>query len=202
MTTEKKTDGLIGETLAEAHAATAKPAAPQLRAICWGKRVDREFKVRLLDGCTEHGLDPDKLMACMAFETGETFRPDIRNAAGSGAVGLIQFMPQTAAVLGTSTNELAKMPAFVQLEYVFLYFKPWARKVETIGDYYSVILWPRAVGKPADYVLWRRDDPRSPRVYAQNKGLDYDRNGQVTKAEITAKVKAKLERGMLPGNFG
>lgn len=41
-------------------------------------------------------------MAAMAFESGETFSPSIKNAAGSGAVGLIQFMPSTAKALGTS----------------------------------------------------------------------------------------------------
>ena len=38
-------------------------------------------------------------MAVMSFETGGTFDPGIRNAAGSGATGLIQFMPSTAAGL-------------------------------------------------------------------------------------------------------
>lgn len=35
-------------------------------------------------------------MACMAFETGETFSPNEPNKADSGAVGLIQFMPKVA----------------------------------------------------------------------------------------------------------
>jgi soluble lytic murein transglycosylase-like protein len=36
-------------------------------------------------------------MACMAWESGRSFRPDVKNMAGSGATGLIQFMPTTAA---------------------------------------------------------------------------------------------------------
>ena len=47
------------------------------------------------------GISEADLMAVMSFETGGTFNPGIRNAAGSGATGLIQFMPSTAAGLGT-----------------------------------------------------------------------------------------------------
>ena len=42
------------------------------------------------------GISEADLMAVMSFETGGTFNPNIRNAAGSGATGLIQFMPSTA----------------------------------------------------------------------------------------------------------
>ena len=42
------------------------------------------------------GTRPEYLLAVMSFETGGTFSPGVRNAAGSGATGLIQFMPATA----------------------------------------------------------------------------------------------------------
>ena len=41
------------------------------------------------------GISEADLMAVMSFETGGTFSPSIPNAAGSGATGLIQFMPST-----------------------------------------------------------------------------------------------------------
>ena len=43
------------------------------------------------------------------------------NAAGSGATGLIQFMPNTAEGLGTSTGELAGMSRARQMHYVEKY---------------------------------------------------------------------------------
>ena len=41
-------------------------------------------------------MAPGSLLAVMRFETGGTFDPAERNRAGSGATGLIQFMPSTA----------------------------------------------------------------------------------------------------------
>ena len=95
-------------------------------------------------------------MACIAFETAETFRPDIRNAAGSGAVGLIRFMPSTERGLGTSTEALTRMSAVEQLDWVRMYFKPYAGRLKTLSDVYMAILWPKAIGKPEDYVLFTR----------------------------------------------
>ena len=54
-------------------------------------------------------MEPGSLLAVMNFETGGTFDPAVKNRAGSGATGLIQFMPSTAKGLGTSTDALAKM---------------------------------------------------------------------------------------------
>ena len=68
------------------------------------------------------GTQPEYLLAVMSFETGGSFSPGIRNGAGSGATGLIQFMPATARELGTSTEALARMSATEQLEYVERYF--------------------------------------------------------------------------------
>jgi membrane-bound lytic murein transglycosylase B len=64
--------------------------------ITWGVKVSDAFKRKVIVISQGLGVSPDFLMACMAFETGETFSPAIKNAAGSGAVGLIQFMPSTA----------------------------------------------------------------------------------------------------------
>lgn len=69
--------------------------------LAWGKKVSKPFRDRVLRMGAALQADPSHLMACMAFETGRTFDPAVRNAAGSGAVGLIQFMPATAQALGT-----------------------------------------------------------------------------------------------------
>lgn len=62
---------------------------PSPSAIAWGAKVSAEFKKRVIDICAELEMSPDYLMSCMAFETGESFRADVTNSAGSGATGLI-----------------------------------------------------------------------------------------------------------------
>lgn len=167
---------------------------PAIR-LAWGKKVSPEFRKRVLEICQELGVNPDYLMACMAFESAETFSPSIKNAAGSGATGLIQFMPATAKGLGTTTGALANMTALQQLEYVHAYFWPYRGRLKTLGDVYMAILWPAGIGKPDTWPLW--DKSKKPTTYRQNAGLDINKDGAITKAEATAKVQAKLEKGLM-----
>lgn len=173
------------------------PGAP-LPTLAWGSKVSEEFRRRLVEIADDLGCDPNHLMAAMAFETGETFSPSVRNAAGSGATGLIQFMPATATALGTTTAELAQMTAEAQLEYVAKYFRPYRKRLQSLEDVYMAILWPAAIGRPSDHVLFRSPT----RAYTQNRGLDRDGDGAVTKAEAAAKVSAKLTKGLAEGIAG
>ncbi len=60
------------------------------------------------------------------------------------------------------------------------------------------ILWPVAVEKPGDFVLFSKTI--SPAAYRQNEGLDVNDDGQVTKSEAASKVKAMLVEGLQPRN--
>lgn len=168
--------------------------------LAWGKRVTKPFRERVLLISAGLSIDANFLMACMAFETGNSFSPSVLNAAGSGAVGLIQFMPQTAQALGTTSQKLAAMSAVKQLDFVELYFKPRAGKLKTLEDVYMAILWPAAIGKSNSHVLFDKADPKNPKRYVQNAGLDYDRDGLITKFEAAARVRKRLEEGLLPAN--
>lgn len=168
--------------------ASAEPEGP-LPSLVWGKGRSPEFLRKVVLISREIGCEPDHLMACMAFETRETFSPSIQNPR-SGATGLIQFMPRTAAALGTTTQALSRMSAEDQLDYVGRYFR-WFPGIRTLEDLYMAILWPRAIGKPDDYLLFANPSVQ----YRQNKGLDSDRDGRVTKWEAAAAVRAKLEKG-------
>lgn len=168
-----------------------------MTAIAWGAKVSRAFVEKVVAIAAEIGIPPDWPMAWMAFETGETFSPKIRNAGTGVATGLIQFMPQIARDLGTSTSALALMTAVEQLDYVRAYFKSWRGKIHSIDDGYMVILWPAAVGKPDSYVLFDRDNEHLRRAYLENAGLDANHDGKITKAEAAAKVREKLRRGQL-----
>lgn len=190
-------DGLIGDTLKELTDEIVRP-----RKLAWGAKVSPTFRAIVYDMARRLGIEePNNLMAVMAFETGRTFSPSIRNAAGSGAVGLIQFMPQTAAAMGTDTAALAKLTAEAQLYWVERYFQPWAFRLKNLGDIYSAVLWPKAIGQPMSYVLFRQDDKRTPKAYIQNRGLDFNKDGQVTKEEITVRVYRMLEEGLRPENL-
>lgn len=171
-----------------------KPAGNGVtRKLAWGAKVSPAFRDKVFGISEQLQVNPDYLMACMAWESAETFSPSVKNMAGSGATGLIQFMPATARGLGTSTEALAAMTAVQQLEWVRTYFKPYAGNLITLSDLYMAILWPRAIGKPDSYALW--DKATKPTTYRQNAGLDGDKDGAITKAEAAAKVYAKLEKG-------
>lgn len=129
------------------------------------------------------------LLAVMKFETGGTFDPGVKNKAGSGATGLIQFMPSTAKSLGTSTDALARMSAEDQLDYVEKYFQPYKGRMKDLKDAYMAVLYPKAVGKPEWYPLFRQD--QQPTAYRQNAGLDRDKKGMVTVGDALAAVQGR-----------
>ncbi|WP_394243874.1 hypothetical protein [Halopseudomonas laoshanensis] len=166
-------------------------------SLAWSAKVSPAFCDKVLwiaSNLKMPSKGPDWLMGCMAWESGETFSPAVVNMAGSGATGLIQFMPRTAVGLGTTTEALAKMTPEQQLDYVYRYFLPYRGRLNSLADVYMAILWPAGIGKPAAWVLW--DAESRPTTYRQNAGLDINRDQVITKAEATAKVQAKLDKGL------
>ncbi len=166
--------------------------------MIYRNKVTPEFVAELTAIGKRLGVDPDFIMAAIAFETGGRFSADVKNKM-SGATGLIQFMPNTAIKLGTTTQKLAAMTATDQLRYVELYFKQWTNIFKklprvTIQDVYMSILWPKAIGKDLDYVLFRDGD--GTKTYFQNKGLDTNLDGTITKGEACTKVLALYEKGV------
>jgi hypothetical protein len=180
-------------------AAAAAAAAP----IAWGAVTDAKhgpaFKQKVVAIAGRLGCDPSDLMAVMAFETGESFAPDKRNTV-SGATGLIQFMKATAEGLGTTQEKLAAMTAVEQLDFVERHIRGNSRGLArlTLSDLYMTVLLPSAVGRPESHPLFVAPST----AYEQNRGLDIDRDGKITKAEATAKVNDKLVKGMKEGRIG
>lgn len=170
-----------------------------MKKLCWGARVSPVFRSRLFQMVRAFGWREDQasdLMACIAFETGGTFSPSVRNAAGSGAVGLIQFMPSTAEYLGTTSEALSQMTAEDQLDYVRKHFQPYAKKIKNLADMYMAILMPKYVGASDMTVLFSGGI-----AYRQNSGLDADKDGKITKLEASVKVLNKYNQGLKEGNF-
>lgn len=136
--------------------------------------ISRKIGVRLAD-----------LLGVMAFETGGTFNPKIMNQSGSGATGLIQFMGDTARSLGYSrVQDISQMD---QLDLVEKYLSKTLRGVSRpdLSDLYMAVLNPAAVGKGPGAVLFKEGT----RAYSQNRGLDLNRDGKITKQEASRQVR-------------
>lgn len=164
------------------------------------KNVKPEFKNKVLAICSVLGLDPNYLMACMAFETGTTFSAKIQNFGQSQAYGLIQFTKAGAADLGKSLDELRAMTEVEQLDYVQLYMSRCIKAygpLRTLADVYMAILCPAGIGQPDTYQCYKVGT----RAYEKNKDLDKDpRNpgkskGYITKQDATTKVQEAYEKG-------
>ena len=163
---------------------------------------DEKFMSGIADLSEKYNIPQNDILAMMDFETGGTFDPAQKNLGpdgtpetGSGATGLIQFTPKTAEGLGTSTDDLSKMSRSEQLEYVDKHFETNLKgrlgdEGGDISDLYMSVLFPVAVGKPDDFVLFGKGamEGYTGTAYEQNIGLDANKDGSLTKVEAAAKV--------------
>ena len=163
---------------------------------------DEKFMSGIADLSEKYNIPQNDILAMMDFETGGTFDPAQKNLGpdgtpetGSGATGLIQFTPKTAEGLGTSTDDLSKMSRSEQLEYVDKHFETNLKgrlgdEGGDISDLYMSVLFPVAVGKPDDFVLFGKGamEGYTGTAYEQNIGLDANKDGSITKVEAAAKV--------------
>jgi hypothetical protein len=137
----------------------------------------------------ELGIPVEWLLAVINSETGGTFKSDISNIGciktkgdyTKCAIGLIQFMPDTAKSLGTSINELKNMSNVKQLDYVKKYFYPYRNKITRFIDLYLVTFYPVALNKPDSFILGsERSQSFAKKVYQQNKGIDQNGDGLIS----------------------
>lgn len=148
---------------------------------------DPDFNKKLQKVADKLGVETSALLAVMKQESG--VNPHAVNKS-SNATGLIQFMPDTARNLGTSVEELRGMNAVDQLDYVYKYYKMvGVRPGMNAGDLYVATFMPAALGKGDQHVLGQHGAAGfSGSVYAQNKGLDRNRDGIITVADIKNSV--------------
>ncbi|MEG1728748.1 MAG: peptidoglycan-binding domain-containing protein [Bacteroidaceae bacterium] len=198
-------DGIAGngtktalEAMITAHKTCAINCKPDeldaVERVYWGSKVSKTFRDRVLWMRDALGMPKEGanwLMSVMAFETGRSFRADVKNAAGSSGTGLIQFMSFTAKAMGTTVEALAKMTPEDQLNWVYKYFSPYKGKLNSLGDVYFVVLYPKAVGHSDDWVLWEKGTLS----YTQNKGLDKDVDGKVTRKEVLTTITKMYTEG-------
>jgi hypothetical protein len=130
----------------------------------------------------------DWLMCVMFIES--ALNPKAQNPR-SKAVGLVQWMPKIARALGTTTEQLMHMSNVEQLDFVYELLKPFAGKMHTVFDVYFAIFFPRAIGKPGDYVL-KTSTLSAAVIASQNDGYDIDKNGEILKREVEQVLMNRL----------
>lgn len=133
----------------------------------------------------------DYLIACMAFES--NLNPKAVNKY-SGAVGLIQFMPNICKAYGTTTMEMLGRSFVGQIPYVKKHFQPYHKRTKTLSDMYMAIFMPSFIGKPEEAVIF--DKTTKPISYNQNKGLDINKDGKITKLEASLMVLKRYQAGL------
>ena len=128
---------------------------------------------------SKYSMNPSYLLQVIEKES--KFDPQASNSV-STAVGLIQFTNGTAQILGTSRNELLDMEIYEQLEFVDKYLNLWTQRGVTprnFGDMAMLVMWPAAVGRNDDFILYQRGDS----AYGGNSPLDLNGDGIVTREE-------------------
>ena len=143
-----------------------------------------EYKVR--EVAKRLDIPPEWLMSVMYSES--RFNAGAANFKGSGAIGLIQFMPTTAKDMGTSVHYLKQLGHIDQMEYVYKYLQAVRLKYgeyKTLTDLYLAILYPRAREGEMCYSLY--ENPT--KAYKQNVGLDEDKDGRVTVNDIDKRMR-------------
>jgi peptidoglycan hydrolase-like protein with peptidoglycan-binding domain len=167
------------------------PSAEDLAAI-----QSPEFNDKLNKIGQKLGVDPKELLRIMKFETGGSMSPSQKSGTSS-AVGLIQFMPDTARDLGTTTQALAQMSAVEQLDYVYKYYKMnGVQPGMGVGDLYMLTFMPAAIDKPDDFVL---GDANGGKIFGLNKAKVWQQNPGFGKSKgksyfTVGDVKSTIER--------
>lgn len=132
-------------------------------------------------------IAPEWLMAVIYAES--KFDASIQNLKGSKAVGLIQFTPETARKLNTTTAQLKNLNPVEQLDYVYDYLKLTQAennlKYNDLTTLYMALLRPEYAGEEYCYTLFAQPTE----TYKQNAILDENKDGRVTLQDIDNRLK-------------
>lgn len=155
----------------------------------WHKKnrsLSDEFYNKVVEVAKKVKCSANDLMAMMYSESGLKTTTVNRS---SGATGLIQFMPDTAREIGTTTTALKRMSAVEQLTYVEKYILMNKRnagysenQVLDTGTLYAINFLPAYAKRE---VLSTQND----KYYSANKGLDVNKDGKITKTELANRLK-------------
>ncbi len=212
---EKTREALLGdkpaktrEELQDDEAARQQAATQPKESMIFGDKISAADQDKVREVAKELGTTPNDLMAVMGVETGGTFDP-AQKAKGtkSKAVGLIQFtntaitdMNKRRAKEGLaplSKDQLTKMSFSEQMDHVKDYLQDTLNARGFKGpvgrdDLYTAVVAPAALNKSDNSSVYSRGS----KAYSANKSLDTNRDGKITRAEITARVDNWYDMGM------
>lgn len=168
------------------------PDTYPLLAVKGLETTTARFREQLVAGALSKGLNPDFIAAVVSFESG--FNPAVKNQAGSGAVGLIQWISDQSfaatakkAGMQVTRTELPKLTAEQQLPLVLAWFSDKSLKASsTPVDYYLAVWSPAYIGRSRDYVVAEEGS----KVYEQNAGFDREGKGYFTVGDIGKTIEA------------
>lgn len=151
-----------------------------------GEHVDAKFKQKVADIAELLGVSPDGLMKVMASES------RINPRAGNiFAIGLIQFTKPACDGIGVSREKLESMSAIEQLDWVYEYFKPNAGKFTDEIDLYWNMFTNKPIGKNDYDIIYDREG--TPGYYNSNSGVDYDKDGKITRRDLAEHLERQLK---------
>lgn len=157
---------------------------------------DPAFVPKVIDVANTLQTDPNNLMLIMYQESG--LNPQAQNTTypiqGGYATGLIQFAPNTATNLGTTTDALMQMTAVQQMDYVEKYYAPYIGQIGTYEKMYLVNFFPAALSYSDDQCIGTASISCAS-VAASNPSFDLNGDGQITIAEFNQAIDAKLPLG-------
>ena len=190
--------------------------------LIWGAKINKRERDVVKDVAIQILANPNDLMACMAWEGAREFSPATRNFAGSSATGMIQIMVDTVRttpeilnyckekipktfIAKSNQKQIARKAMEVIAgmsfeEYMYkvalVYFRPYRGRIYTLCDLYMSILYPRAMGKPDNYVMFVNNLERHRDAYDMNYGLDKNKDNKITKYEACYPVRNEYRIGM------
>lgn len=162
-------------------------ALPKFQGAAKRTLEEREAFVRIVSGA---GYDPVAVGAIVELESARSWSPKKRGSNAFTmkpyyAIGLIQFSPDTARKLGTSTAALEHMSFTEQAAYIPKYYEMFGgpSKFTRPADYYAAG-FGTGVGAADSWVMARKGDIR----YDANTGLDANQDDQITMSDLSTLV--------------
>ena len=159
---------------------------PKEKVVSNGSGYGPEFLSKVKRIANEINCNYKDLLAVMNAESGIKSTAVNKN---TNATGLIQFMPKTAQGLGTTVEKLKQMSPVEQLDYVARYLKQTKKqagfsenKQLSGGELYALVFRP-AKAKTGVFAT------KGEAAYRLNAGLDLNKDGRVTMAELSQRVK-------------
>lgn len=116
----------------------------------------------------------------------------------SNAKGLFQVMPFVAKEMKipnlTQISEIKQLPYYKKYILYWLKCQKDTSKINSAGDWYMLGLYPAYAGSSDNFVFAKRNGNRIQSLnYKQNKGLDKNGDGIITKGEIENKLLSHFE---------